>query len=265
MWKGLTHMVFGDNIVQCELNYTRQFSTEYEDENIIRFRNHEIRDMYSLNFTFIKKKEKELKIRSLIEEEIAVCKREKVKYCNLIINSDIHPRILSYIQYPSILSINGFYKFDFSKLQTISSVEGCRIEKITTVEAFDEMLTVDLDSDEAVVGRDFCVRRCYGRSPIYLKENGVEAYLCYHGNELIGRCDLFISGDVAKIEDFSIIQKYQRRGYGSTVLKSMIEKAMNRNCNTVYLVTNELNTAKYMYEKNGFDKIGDMSEVRFIL
>lgn len=258
-------MVFTDNIVQCELNYARQFSTEYEDENIIRFRNNEIRDMYSHNFTYIKKKEKELKIRSLIEEEITVCKSEKVKYCNLIINSEVHPRILSYIQHPSVLSINGFYKFDFSKLQSIKSIEGCRIEKVTTVEALDDMLTVDIDADEAINGRDFCVRRCYGRSPIYLRNQGVEAYLCYHGEDLIGRCDLFISEDVAKIEDFSIIGKYQGLGYGSTMLRSMIEKAMNRSCKTVYLVTNESDSAKYMYEKNGFDKIGEMSELRFVL
>lgn len=258
-------MVFEENIVQCELNYTRQFSTEYEDENIIRFRNHEIRDMYSHNFTYIKKKEKELKIRSLIEEEIVVSKSEKANYCNLIINSDVHPRILSYIQKTSILTMNGFYKFDFSKLQTIRSIEGCTIVKISTVEAFDDMLTVDLDADEAIYGRDFCVRRCYGRSPIYLRENSVEAYLCYHGDTLIGRCDLFISGEVAKIEDLSIIGKYQRQGYGSTLLKSMIEKALDRNCKTVYLVTNESDSAKFMYEKNGFDKIGQMSEMRFIL
>ncbi|MDW7662366.1 MAG: GNAT family N-acetyltransferase [Bacillota bacterium] len=261
----MDHMVFVENIIQCELNYTRQFCVEYEDENIIRFRNHEIRDMHSHNFTYIKKKEKELKIRSLIEEEIAVCKNERVQYCNLIINSDVHSRILSYIQHPSVLSINGFYKFDFSKLQSIKSIEGCRIEKVTTVEALDDILTVDLDADEAINGRDFCVRRCYGRSPIYLKDNSVEAYLCYHGDDLIGRCDLFISGEVAKIEDFSIIGKYQRLGYGSTMLRSMIEKAIDRNCETVYLVTNELDSAKYMYEKNGFDKIGQMSEIRFIL
>lgn len=258
-------MVLQENIIQCELDYTRQFSTEYEDENIIRFRNHEIRDMYTHNYTYIKKKEKELKIRSLIEEEIAVCKREKVDFCNLVINSEVHPRILSYIQQPSVLSRNGFYKFDFSKLQTIPVVEKCQVEKITTVEAFDDMLTIDLDADEAVIGREFCVRRCYGRSPIYLKENSVEAYLCYQGEQLIGRCDLFISGEVAKIEDFSVIQKYQRQGFGSTMLKSMIEKAMDRNCKTIYLVTNESDTAKHMYEKYGFDKIGEMSEVRFIL
>jgi spore maturation protein CgeE len=98
-----------------------------------------------------------------------------------------------------------------------------------------------------------------------LKDNSVEAYLCYHGDDLIGRCDLFISGDVAKIEDFSIIQKYQRMGFGSTLLRNMIEIAIDRNCETVYLVTNELDSAKYMYEKNGFDKIGQMSEIRFIL
>jgi spore maturation protein CgeE len=261
----MAHMIFQENVVQCELDYVRLFSTEYEDENIIRFRNHEIRDMYTHNFTYIKKNEKELKLRSLIEEEIAVSSREQSKFCNIVINSEIHPRILSYIRYPSVLGKNGFYKFDFSKLQTIEGVEGCQIEKITTVEAFDDMLKVDLDSDGVEFGREFCVRRCYGRSPIYLKENGLDAYLCYHGNTLIGRCDLFISGEVAKIEDFSVIQKYQRQGFGSTLLKSLIEKALDQDCKTVYLVTNESDTAKQMYEKIGFDKIGEMSEIRFLL
>lgn len=254
-----------EKIAACEIAYARQFCTDYEDENIIRFRHPEIKDMYSLNYTFIKKKNKELKMRSLCEEEIAYSVSNREKYTNIFVNGSIHPRILTYIKYPSIFTINGFYVFDMKNFDTLTALDGCEVKKVVALETLEEVLKIDIDVDGSTTDAEFCTRRLYGKSRVYLYSEGVDAYICYHKGEAIGRCDLFIHEGVAKIEDFSILQNHQRKGYGKTMLKQLIQIAVDKGCETIYLVTDESETAKDMYIKSGFNRLTETTEVRFIL
>lgn len=254
-----------EKIAACEIAYARQFCTEYEDENIIRFRHPEIKDIYSLNYTFIKKKNKELKARSLCEEEIAYSKAAREKYTNVVINASLHPRVLTYIKYPSIFTVNGFYVFDLKKITALTGVDGCIVQKVTALETLEEVLKIDIDVDGPTADPEFCTRRLYGKSRVYLSEGGVDAYICTHKGEIIGRCDLFIHEGVAKIEDFSIYEKHHRKGYGKTLLKHLIQIAIEKGCEMIYLVTDESDSAKEMYVKTGFDRLTETTEVRFIL
>lgn len=253
-----------EKIAACEMAYAKQFCTVYEDENIMRFRHPEIKDMYSLNYTFIKKKEKELKTRSLFEEAIAFCKSSRETYCNVVANASLHPRVLSYIKYPSVLTINGFYVFDVTKYSGLSGVEGCEVTKVRDLNMMEELLKIDIDVDGPQADPEFCTRRLYGKSRVYLSEGGVDAYICHHNGEVIGRCDLFIHEGVAKIEDFSIYEKHQKKGYGKAILKHLIGLALEEGCDLIYLVTDENDTAKEMYVKSGFDRLTETTEVRFV-
>jgi len=129
----------------------------------------------------------------------------------------------------------------------------------------DDILFSDLQFDEKTLGEDFCTRRCYRRGKVYVSDNGVNCYACYLNGNIVGNCDLFINNGVAKIEDFSVIPKYQRKGYGTTILKHLIDIAIKENCHTIYLVTDEDGTAKEMYEKIGFHKIGERRDLFFKL
>ena len=63
---------------------------------------------------------------------------------------------------------------------------------------------------------------------------------------------------MAKIEDFSVNPNYQRRGIGTTLLKALVEIAQEQGINAVYLNADEDDTAKEMYTKLGFKKIGEV-------
>lgn len=253
------------NIYNCELEYSKCFCTDYEDENIVRFRNPEILEMYSHNYTFLKTKYKELKIRSLFEEEIALRKSEKADYCHLVINSKVNPAILSYIKHPSKLSVNGVYHMHMIDKVAIANIEGCELKKFDDTEMVLDMLSIDLDADEAILGRKFVEKRCYGRAKVYLSEKKVDAYILYYFGEPIGRCDLFVHENTAKLEDFSVVEKYQRKGFGTLILQSLKNIAFDLGCKELYLVTSEMDTAKSMYLKNGFSKCAETTEVWFKL
>jgi spore maturation protein CgeE len=219
--------------------------------------------MYHHNYTYFKSPYKELKMRSLMEEEIAVRRSEKGDFCDIKVNSKLNPAILGYIKYPSEVTTFGFYTFKINRFDALSKVDGIEVKQVTSIDNVEDLLFCDLKADEARLGRDFCIRRCYRRGQVYILERGVNAYVAYKNGEIIGCCDLFIHDGVAKIEDFSIIEAYQRKGYGTTLLKAMIGKALEAACHTIYLVTDEDDTAREMYLKLGFDKIGEMKQIHF--
>lgn len=253
--------VKNEDVITCEIEYSKCFSTLYEDENIMRFRDGLIKDMYSHNYTYFKRPYKDLKLRSLIEEEIVIRKAEQSDFLNVVTNSRVNYAALTYIKYASTLSINGFYQFDVKQMDRLKSVDALEVRRIDDVDRIEDILYCDLDADEMALGKDFCIRRCYRRGQVYITNQGVNAYVAYLDGQIIGRCDLFIHNGVAKIEDFGVIKRYMRKGYGTTLLKSMIETALNSNCHTIYLVTDEADTAKEMYLKLGFNKIGESTGI----
>ena len=46
-------MLIDEKIIECEFEYTKCFSEFCENENIIRYRDNELKDMYCQNYTYI--------------------------------------------------------------------------------------------------------------------------------------------------------------------------------------------------------------------
>jgi spore maturation protein CgeE len=256
-------MLIDEKIIECEFEYTKCFSEFYENQNIVRFRDNQLNDMFYHNYTYIKKSMDEIELNQVIQDEITLRLSEGSNYCNIFLNSVINSSLLSILKYKPEISKNGYYSFDITHFQRINELSGCIIKKVENQEMIDNILFCDLQHDEKSLGKDFCTRRCYRRGKVYISDKGVNSYVCYHNGDIIGNCDLFIYNGVAKIEDFSVIPKYQRKGYGTTILKSLIDIAIKENCKTIYLVTDEDDTAKEMYLKIGFNKIGERTDLFF--
>ncbi len=253
-------MTISPEIFECEVKYTMCFSNKWENAEVIRFTDELIPDMYAHNFTYVKKELSEKRLREVINEEISLRSPE---FCNIYLNKILSDDFLNSLGHKPEISIEGFYAFDITNLNKIKTVPGCLVKKAISLEDLDDILYSDLQLDEDCLGRDFCERRCYRRGKVYLSSEDVNSYICYHNNEVIGSCDLFIDNYYAKIEDFSVIPKHQRKGYGSTILKKLIEISLSEDCHTIYLVTDEADTAREMYLKTGFKKIGERMTLFF--
>lgn len=252
-------------ILECEFEYQKYFSEYDENEDIIRFRDNQLSDMYYHNHTYIKKAMSEMELQCTIEDEISLRLRENSNFCNILLNGLINTSTLSSLKYKPQLSVNGYYHFDLRKFSSLNNIDGCTINKVINQEMVEDILFCDLQHDEAKLGKDFCTRRCYRRGKVYISDEGVNSYVCYHNKNIIGNCDLFIYNGVAKIEDFAVIPKHQRKGYGTSILKALIGIAIKENCHTIYLVTDEDDTPKEMYEKIGFHKVGERTDLFFKL
>ncbi len=255
----------GENIKQCEFEYTKCFCEHYKDKNIIRYRDDELKDMYYHNYTYIRDNLGNDEVKKIIENELSLAVNEGKKFCNILLDFAIDEALLKDLKYKGEVSRNGYYSFDITKLSNMSSVKGCNIEKVCNMEMVEDILYCDLQLDEATLGRDFCTRRCHRRGKVYISDKGVNSYICYHNGERIGVCDLLIHDGTAKIEDFTVTPQCQRKGYGTTILKYLIQIAINEGCNIIYLVTDEDDTAKDMYKKLGFNKVGERTDIFFRL
>ncbi|HSQ87542.1 GNAT family N-acetyltransferase [Romboutsia sp.] len=248
-------------ILECEIEYYKCFSKYDENDDIIRFRDNQLPDMYYHNYTYIKKAMEEKKLLSIIENEISLRLLESSHFCNIILNSVVNDSLLSILEYKPQLSITGYYSFNISNFSNLNNLDSCTIKKVINQEMVEDILFCDLEHDEKKLGKDFCTRRCYRRGKVYTSDKGVDSYVCYHNGNIIGSCDLFIHNGVAKIEDFAVRPKYQRKGYGTSILKALIGTSIKENCHTIYLVTDEDDTPKEMYEKIGFHKVGERTEL----
>lgn len=258
-------MLINKEIIECELEYTKCFSEFSENEHIIRFRDNQLNDMYYHNYTYIKDVKNEIDLKNIIEDEISLKLPEEGDFCNIILSSVISKSLLSRLEVSPKISTNGYYSFDISQFSRLNDLSGCTIKKVSNQEMIEDILYCDLQHDEENLGKDFYTRRSYRRGKVYISDKGVNSYVCYHNGVIIGNCGLFIYKGVAKIEDFAVIPRYQRKGYGTTILKELIGIAIKENCHTIYLVTDEDNTAKEMYHKIGFNKIGERTDLFFKL
>lgn len=258
-------IMLGENIKQCEFEYTKCFCEYYKDKHIIRYTDNELKDMYYHNYTYIRDKMSDDEMKKLIESEISLALNKGEKFCNILLDCSIDDTMLKDSKYKGEVSRNGYYSFDITKILDMRAERECSIERVSNMEMVEDILYCDLQLDEATLGRDFCTRRCLRRGKVYISDKGVNSYICYHNGERIGNCDLFIHNGIAKIEDFAVTPQCQRKGYGTTILKHLIQIAINEGCNTIYLVTDEDDTAKEMYKKLGFNKVAERTDIFFRL
>ena len=252
-------------ILECELQYSKCFSEFYENEKVIRFRDSKLTDMYYHNYTYIDSSLEMDTLKHIIDNEITLRLSEECNYCNIILDDVVDNPLQVNDKYKAEVSTKGYYSFDISYFSKLAMIPDCIVKKVDNQKIIDDLLFCDLQHDEETLGKDFCTRRCYRRGEVYISDKGVDSYVCYHQGNIIGNCDLFIYEDIAKIEDFSVLPKYQRKGYGTTILKAVIDISIKENCKTIYLNTYEDDTAKEMYIKNGFYKIGESSDLFFKL
>lgn len=253
-----------EKIKACERKYIECFSKATKHHDFIRFCDEMIPDMHYHNFTRIESNNNSPLIE-IIEREISHSRNLNKVFCLIRCHVPVNESVLALLSHKPEVSISGYYLFDLSFLPNLNSVANCSIRKVNKVEMLEDLLHLDLLHDGKSLGKDFCTRRIYRRKNVYLSDEGVNSYICYAGGEAVGNCDLFIFEDTAKIEDFAVAPLKQRKGYGTAMLRAMIEIALKKNATTIYLETDVDGTAKEMYEKCGFSKIYEFTDLHFTL
>lgn len=252
-------------LFQCELSYLKSFCLWDESDDLVRFFDPQIPDMYSHNLTYIKEHVPACALPQIISREITAARTSGRTFLNVMTDVRLDSATLQGLPLtPSDHCLYDYYVFGRRDTGSLRSREDCEMAALSA-DLCEAALELDLRANGEDMGEDFVRRRFARRSQVYLAAGGVDHFLCFHEDDAVGHADLFISDGVAKIEDVDIAPDRQRKGFGTTMLKAMIELAWSRGAETVYLITDHDDTAREMYEKTGFVRVAQKAEWLFSL
>ena len=249
-----------------EIVYVKKFTENYEDNEIIRFYDDKLPDMYMHNFTLIKNGVCKEKFRKIILDELEKRKKEKAGFLRVEFNFSIPNDFINDFPVTAEVSKYDYMYIDPKVNYSLGVKEGCTIKKALSDNVMKEGIEVDILANQSAMGTEFAKKRIDRKVEVYKQpDSNLNLYVCYYNGEAVGNCEFMVSDGVAKIEDFDILEKYQRSGFGTSVIKHLLEEAKKDGAHIVYLITDGGDTAKEMYIKCGFKKLGEKTELFFDL
>lgn len=219
--------------------------------------------MYDHNFTYIKSGFGG-NLSELIAREISFRKAAGQNFCKITCGFSLNVIPKGPTFRPSVDRL-GFYTLRNNLYLNLKGNDDCSILRIDSQRMVKDNVCFDLKFDADRLGEEFCRSRTLACGKVYLENGGVDGYICYHGGEPVGTCEFFLYNGVAKVDNFTVLPREQRKGYGTSILKFLIRLALLRNARTIYLVTDEDDTAKDMYRKFGFERTGEITDMLFML
>lgn len=249
-----------------EIEYVKCFSEYSEDTKTIRFWDDNLTDMYAHNFTYIKESAGHNEILEIILREIERRKQEGREFLQIVTDLHIDNNMVNGLPFISEVTRLDYMCISTNKYKNLNGNSDCRVCEAVIPKMLEDGIQVDIMASTPSMGSDFAVRRIARKVQIYKDPSKhLKFFVCYHDSTPVGNCELFVNGSAAKIEDFDILEQYQRRGFGTSVLKHLIEQSILMGAETAYVITDSEDTAKEMYRKCGFNKVSEKTELFFRL
>ncbi len=254
-----------NKIKHTELSYFKEFASVVETKEYICFNDPKLPQMNHHNFTYIHENLDRDTLISTIQNEIDL--RVSSHEDNVLFISDF--KIDEKIFEELINNKKGkisYYSFDYMSVPTqnhsqLNHRADFKVLKADNDAVLADGIAIDIVANVPYMG-DFAKDRVERKADIYRdSQKKTNLYVGYHNDDCIGNCELFIDGTIVKLEDFDIIEKYQRKGFGTSFMKEMMSIAHKGGIETLYIVTDSDDTAKDMYTKCGFTKAGTKYEV----
>lgn len=253
-----------DKIYATEMKYYKTLCQSKTYDAYTRFEDLNIKDMYSHNFVFISSTISEEEFIKVVEDEITVRLKAGYKYFRLVTSHDVSKEWLNKIKYKYDLEMYDYYG-SYTNNSSIKHNKAL-VKKAVSDLDYDHGRCLDIAANYRHMTLEFAIRRIDRKIQVYKDSNNdLDLYICYDDLEPVGNVELLTDGKMAKIEDFDILDIYQKKGYGSTTLSFLLKECQGKGIEYAYLVTDHDDTAKSMYEKCGFTVVGNRTEIMFHL
>ena len=256
------NMVNKKAILDTELKYASEFSSSVEDKQLIRFKNPALPDMYYHNFTFVLPINSIEQLLRIISDELSNSISLHAEFLTVILYQRISQDLLAKLPIQPDVSYSGYYAFDTSKFCGFPASGKGVVSKVDSISSVRDVAAVKIEQYGADGKEAFWSRVTEEKGRIYLSNSTLNSYVCYSDQgKPIGCCDLYINGTIAKIEDFDVITSEQRKGYGTTILNTLISDALAQGVKTIYLITDQDDTVKKMYQKLKFFEFHEQTDL----
>ncbi len=254
-----------ERILGTELKYVKCFSDYIEEKKSINFKDDKLVDMYMHNFIFLKEVMEKDELRIFIEKKLEEAQKEKRKHLHIMMNYAMKCHDLKDMLPKPEITEYCFMAITPKEFNKLKMKNDCFVLKADNPKTLSDGNIVDIEANKAAMGEDFARKRSNRKMEVYKNDPNLNLYVCYKGKEPVGKCELFIKDGIAKIEDFDIIEEYQKQGYGTSMLRKLLEESSCEAADIGYLITDNFDTAKDMYKKCGFSTLGVKTSILFQL
>lgn len=254
-----------DYLIDSDLEYIRCFSEELEKEQILRFSDCKLEEMYANNITVLKESFSNENMVKIINKEIKERKKAHKRFLVVELQGRITKDVLRAIKIkPTLISELDYMIIDTKKYKGLKCNPDCQFIKVNSEDEYKKLVDFSILDNAPYMGKAFSRDRINRKVLVYKEKNkGIYSYLCYNNNIAVGSCEMFIKGKIAKIEDFGVLQSYQKKGYGTTMIKHLLMEANEKGLTFAYVVTDSNDTARNMYKKCGFLKVGEKTQILY--
>lgn len=208
-----------EKIIDVELKYKACFFSKQEDcGTYMRYSDLRLLDMRAHNNIVIKRGTSEELIKEIIVAEMNRRKEEGSDFLKVISFDAIQQETINEFTIKPEVDI-----FDYMMIESRLS-SGLKTKENTTVKVASNSKTlsdgriVDIKANKTNMGEAFAIRRIHRKKiEVYndKKNLPLDLYVCYDHQVPVGNCELFLDDQIAKIEDFDILENYQKKGYGT--------------------------------------------------
>lgn len=255
-----------NKIYRTEDEYIECFCQVDHLDRYVRYTDNHIKDMYSHNFIRIDHDVTSDIFREVVEKEIVYRKKQGKKYLRVVTSAEIDNKFIRKQHEKVDIECYDYYGFKTEKHTHLKDKSDAKVLCANNDRVNEDGRIVDIIANYKHMELEFAIRRIDRKFEVYSdKEKPIDLYVCYDGKEPVGNCELHMSSDIAKIEDFDIMEIHQKKGYGTFVLKELLRTCYEKGIKEAYLVTDHEDTAKKMYLKCGFELIGNRTEIMYHL
>ena len=236
-----------DYILKMEIKYLSLFSNQKQMTGGIRFQDDQQKDKYSHNLMMLHKDK--VSLSELIDYEQKQCVEGFVNF-RFEDTTDVSYQFLETYK----KSIYGYYaaKIDELNIQVKNQADIKRVDPFNSNDFFEFLHQEDLE-----FGLSYAIGNVQRQKEVLQENQHRYIFLrLLHEQKVIGHINTFIDGNTAKIDEFYVIEDYQKKGFGSALMFQIIDLLKTNKVENVYLVTDLEDTAKQLYERYGFKLVG---------
>lgn len=238
---------------ECENNYLSCFTEATDFESYILYRDEHIKDMYTHNFIFVKDGLDNEGALRLVKEKLQ--ENSEKSFVNFLFSPDYHLDWEGFKALDVELSFLLYMAIETEKLKVPKINEECIVKIAENEKMLFDGVICEIKGDDADFS--FLYRCNIRKKDVFLKNNDrLFNFIAYIDNVPVGKCEVYMSNELLRIESFMVLDCFRNKGIGSSILNAIKEFAFQKGINLIYLMAEEDDTPKEMYSRMGFEIIG---------
>lgn len=241
-------MILVNDLLNSEHNYTQLTSEKKEYNGFIRFQDHTTPELPLQSYTYIKRNLSHDEVKKIIDSEFERAKKENKEFIRFVFNpldpfSGEIPELSSYdyhCQQLLIKDINDFEPVDNINCSFVQSSDRKKLNQ----------LVIKLNRS---LSKKVLKKHSTRWTNLRIDNNNLQTLVYKDKNEFLGSCDITCYKNIAKLEDFEVLERHRKKGIGDSLLSAAISKSMEMGMEKVYLIADRNDWVSDYYQRRGFE------------